>query len=69
MKVHWKHILIILAGAAGGFAYYYFIGCVSGSCPITSNPWTSTLYGALMGFVGGMGSKENKPDPPSAGST
>ena len=36
-------------GAAGGFAYYFFVGCSSGNCAITSNPWISTLYGALMG--------------------
>ena len=39
----------ILAGAAGGFLYYHFIGCSSGTCPITSHPLNSTLYGAVMG--------------------
>lgn len=42
---------IVLAGAGLGFAYYYFIGCTSGSCPITSNPWISTAYGALFGAI------------------
>ncbi|MBI1938065.1 MAG: hypothetical protein HYS25_08050 [Ignavibacteriales bacterium] len=42
---------IVLAGAALGYAYYYFIGCSSGSCPITSNPYISTFYGALIGFI------------------
>lgn len=36
-------------GAAAGYAYYYWVGCISGSCPITSRPVNSTLYGALMG--------------------
>ena len=40
-----------LAGALLGFAYYRFIGCTSGSCPITSNPWGSMIYGAIMGFM------------------
>jgi len=40
-----------LIGAAVGFAYYKFIGCTSGACPITSNPWISTLYGAVIGFM------------------
>lgn len=39
----------ILAGAAGGYLYYHFIGCTTGSCPITSQPVNSTLYGAMMG--------------------
>ncbi|MBI5216592.1 MAG: hypothetical protein HY960_12645 [Ignavibacteriae bacterium] len=48
----WKHfILPTLLGATGGYAYYYFIGCVSGTCAITSNPYISTGYGALMGFL------------------
>ena len=44
-------ILSPIIGAALGFAYYRFIGCTSGSCPITSNPWASMIYGAIMGFM------------------
>jgi hypothetical protein len=39
----------LVIGALAGYAYYYWIGCVSGSCPITSRPMNSTLYGAFMG--------------------
>jgi hypothetical protein len=42
-------LLGILLGAAVGFAYYYYVGCASGSCAITSRPLNSTLYGALLG--------------------
>lgn len=42
-------IIGILVGAIGGFAYYYFIGCSSGTCAITSKPLNSALYGALVG--------------------
>jgi hypothetical protein len=45
-----KRILFSLIGALGGYAYYYFIGCSSGACPISSNPWISTAYGAGMGL-------------------
>jgi hypothetical protein len=38
-------------GAAAGFAYYYFVGCTTGSCPITSSPVLMTAYGALVGVV------------------
>lgn len=42
-------IIGILVGAMAGFAYYYFVGCASGTCAITSSPINSTLYGAMMG--------------------
>jgi len=38
-------------GSLLGFGYYYFIGCASGTCAITSNPFISTAYGAMMGLV------------------
>ncbi|MBX2967545.1 MAG: hypothetical protein KF845_15490 [Cyclobacteriaceae bacterium] len=39
----------IVLGALGGFLYWYYIGCESGGCAITSSPVNSTLYGGLMG--------------------
>lgn len=39
----------IVVGLIAGYAYYYFIGCASGSCSITSKPLNSTLYGGMMG--------------------
>lgn len=44
----WTLIGVVL-GAAGGYAYYYFVGCNSGSCAITSSPVNSTIYGTIMG--------------------
>ena len=44
-------IVAPIIGALLGYAYYRFIGCSTGACPITSNPWISTLYGAFMGFM------------------
>ncbi len=56
----WKKISIVLIGAALGFAYYKFIGCRSGVCPITSNPYISTGYGALLGFVLSLSGRDKK---------
>lgn len=39
----------VALGAAGGYLYYHFVGCESGTCAITSSPVNSTLYGAMMG--------------------
>ena len=44
-------IIGIIIGSALGFAYYKFIGCNSGTCAITSNPYISTAYGALFGGI------------------
>jgi len=46
-----KLLIGFIIGAIGGFSYYYFIGCSSGSCPITSNPYLMTVYGMFFGAV------------------
>ncbi len=46
-----KLLIGIVIGSIGGFSYYYFIGCSSGSCPITSNPYLMTVYGMFFGVV------------------
>lgn len=46
-----KIVLGTTIGGLIGFSYYYFIGCKSGSCAITSNPINSTFYGVLLGFI------------------
>lgn len=45
------HLLGAAIGAAAGFAYYYYIGCVSGTCPIQTNPMLSTAFGGLIGVL------------------
>jgi hypothetical protein len=50
----------VVMGSIGGFLYYYFIGCSSGTCAITSNPINSSLYGALMGGLVFNMTKEQK---------
>jgi len=46
----WKPASGAIIGGIIGFLYYYFVGCASGSCGITSNPFSSVLFGAAMGF-------------------
>lgn len=38
-------------GGILGYGVYRFIGCSSGSCPITSNPWLSTIFGMTLGAL------------------
>ena len=49
----------ISIGALAGFAYWYFIGCASGTCPIQSHWQSSTLYGALIGYILPKNPKKN----------
>jgi hypothetical protein len=46
-----KILLGILVGAGIGFAVGYFGKCASGTCPMTSNPWISTILGGLLGLM------------------
>lgn len=39
----------VLFGAIGGYLYYTYVGCLSGTCAITSSPIMSTIYGGVMG--------------------
>lgn len=41
----------VVLGAIAGFVWYRTVGCSGGSCPITSNPWTSMAYGGVMGAL------------------
>lgn len=45
-----KVIIGILLGGLTGYLYYYFIGC-DGTCPISSNPIRSILYGSAVGTL------------------
>ncbi len=52
-KSFWRkyglYFLGVLVGGLGGYSYWSFIGCSSGTCPITSSPLMSTLWGAVIG--------------------
>ena len=41
----------LVVGAIGGYIYYIKVGCASGSCAITSNPWMSTAWGGAFGYL------------------
>lgn len=52
LKSKWEIIGAII-GALAGFIYYKEIGCSSGTCSITSSPYNSTIYFAIMGGLAG----------------
>jgi hypothetical protein len=42
-------VLGVFVGALAGYLYWRIVGCVSGTCAITSVWWRSTIYGAIIG--------------------
>jgi len=44
-------VIGLLVGGGLGFAYYKFVGCSTGACPLTRNPFISTLYGSVVGAL------------------
>jgi hypothetical protein len=55
-----KRILPVAVGSILGYAYYFFVGCRTGSCPISSNPFVSTIYGAVLGGIVSFPTKKKK---------
>ncbi|HOW27592.1 MAG TPA: DUF6132 family protein [Elusimicrobiota bacterium] len=50
-----RALIGISVGAIFGLAWYRLVGCSTGACPITSNPYVSALYGAVMGLIISLG--------------
>ena len=43
-----KLVLGAVGGAVLGLLMYRFVGCRSGACPLTANPWIAmVIWGAL----------------------
>lgn len=46
-------LILLLIGAVGGFLYWKFVGCASGTCAIKSVWYWSTLWGGAFGYIVG----------------
>jgi hypothetical protein len=61
MKKYRSELIGVAIGAIAGWCYWYFVGCSSGSCAITTSLVNSSLYGAFTGgILGSMFKKSNK---------
>jgi hypothetical protein len=40
-----------VTGAVAGFLYWKYVGCLTGTCAITSKPFNSTFYFAVLGAL------------------
>ncbi len=52
-KKHKLPLITGLLGGIGGFVYWKYVGCLSGTCPIQSVWYWSTLWGATVGYLVG----------------
>lgn len=60
IKNNWTYILGAILGAIAGYLYWRYVGCSSGTCPITSSPAISPVYGLLIGtLLGGVFKRKN----------
>jgi hypothetical protein len=51
LKNNWFTLIGGAFGAAGGYLYWLKVGCTTGTCPITSSPLMSVIWGAAMGIL------------------
>jgi hypothetical protein len=55
IKINFITIIGLGIGIIGGFLYWKFVGCASGTCPLTSSWKIMLAYGAVMGgLLGNM---------------
>jgi hypothetical protein len=59
-----KNKLLVIGaftGAIAGYIYYAQVGCLTGTCAITSSPVNSTVYFAFMGALAFSAFKKETP--------
>ena len=44
-------IALPLVGSAGGWLYYRYVGCTTGTCAVTSSLWLSNVFGYILGSL------------------
>ncbi len=47
----WKPATAMIIGGILGYLYYHFVGCTSGGCAITGNPYLSIISGSFLGLA------------------
>ncbi len=53
LKRYLPEIAGAAAGAIGGFIYWKYVGCLTGTCAIKSNWYLMVPWGAVLGFLAG----------------
>lgn len=50
-KKFWLPAAGAMVGALAGFLYWKYVGCSTGTCAITSRPFNSSIYFAILGVL------------------
>ena len=53
LKKYLPEIAGAMLGAAGGFIYWKYVGCLSGTCAIKSNWYMMVPWGMVLGYLVG----------------
>ena len=67
LRRHGRTLLGAALGALGGGLYAHFVGCRTGTCALTSNVWTASLFFGLTGAIALMPGKAGGSEPPAQG--
>lgn len=51
LKKYRLQLIFLLIGALGGFLYWKFVGCKTGTCPIKSVWYYMVLWGSAFGYL------------------
>lgn len=57
MSMLWRSVIGAVAGAVVGLLMYRFVGCRTGACPLTANPYIAMAIWGVMGFLVASGGK------------
>ncbi len=49
-----RALIGLVAGGLFGYAVYWLVGCRTGACPLTANPWTSAIFGMVIGLLAAL---------------
>jgi uncharacterized membrane protein YeaQ/YmgE (transglycosylase-associated protein family) len=66
-RSHLRTLAVGVLGASVAGAYAHLVGCRTGTCPLTSNVWTASLYGAFVGAIVGWPVRDRRRDRDGGG--
>ena len=69
IKVNRLYVIGAALGALAGFLYWKYVGCLTGTCAITSSPVRSTIYFAALGATAFAIFKKETKAPTNANET